>query len=47
MGFLETLTLIFVILKCLGIISWGWLAVLSPLFIGLFIDIIILIFIFS
>lgn len=43
MGFLEVLTLIFIVLKCFGIISWGWLAVLSPLFIGLIIDVILLI----
>lgn len=47
MGFLEVLTLIFIVLKCFGIISWGWLAVLSPLFIGLIIDVILLIIFFG
>lgn len=45
MGFLEVLTLIFIVLKVLGIITWGWLAVLSPLIIGIIIDIIILLLI--
>ena len=31
MGFLELLTLIFVICKLLGVISWSWLLVFSPL----------------
>jgi len=46
MGFLEVLTLIFIVLKVLGIITWGWLAVLSPFIIGIIIDIIILLFIY-
>lgn len=46
MGFLEILTLIFIVLKALGIITWGWLAVFSPLIIGIIIDIIILLLIY-
>lgn len=30
MGFLEVLTLIFVVLKLLGKIDWSWWVVLSP-----------------
>ncbi len=33
MGFLSTLTLIFVVLKLLGLIDWPWLWVLSPIWI--------------
>lgn len=35
MGILEALTLIFVILKLVGVISWSWWIVLSPLFAAL------------
>lgn len=31
MGFLEGLTLIFVVLKLMGIIAWSWWWVLAPL----------------
>lgn len=30
MGFLELLTIIFIVLKLLGIISWSWWLVLLP-----------------
>ena len=30
MGFTEVLTLIFVLLKVFGVVSWSWLIVLSP-----------------
>lgn len=29
-GFLGILTIVFIVLKLTGFISWGWLAVLSP-----------------
>jgi len=29
-GFLELLTIVFVVLKALGVISWGWWVVFSP-----------------
>lgn len=35
MGFLETLTLILVVLKLAGLISWPWLWVFSPIWIPL------------
>lgn len=34
-GFLQALTLIFIVLKLTGHISWSWLWVLSPLWIPL------------
>lgn len=33
-GFLGALTIVFIVLKLCGIISWSWLWVLSPLWIG-------------
>lgn len=33
MSFKGTLTLIFIVLKCVGIINWSWLCVLSPIWI--------------
>jgi len=34
MGFLETLTLVFVVLKLTAVIEWTWLQVFSPMIIG-------------
>lgn len=34
MGFTEILTLIFVLLKCFGVITWPWLLVFLPEIIG-------------
>lgn len=31
MGILEVLTLIFIVLKAVGVISWSWWLVLSPI----------------
>ena len=45
MSFVGVLTLIFVVLKLIGVINWSWVAVLSPLWIALIIDIIIIIII--
>ena len=42
MGFTEALTIVFVILKLLGIIQWGWFFVLSPEIIALAIYIVTL-----
>lgn len=30
MGFTEVLTIVFIVLKLLGVISWGWFYVLLP-----------------
>lgn len=30
MGFLEILTLVFIVLKLMGVVDWGWIWVLMP-----------------
>jgi hypothetical protein len=35
MGFLEALTLIFIVLKLVGFVTWSWFFVLLPLFIAI------------
>lgn len=35
MGLLSTLQIIFIVLKCIGTITWSWWAVLIPLWISL------------
>ena len=32
-GFAEVLTIVFIVLKLIGVIEWSWLWVLSPLWI--------------
>ena len=34
-GFFGLLTLVFIVLKLIGKISWSWILVLSPIWIGL------------
>jgi hypothetical protein len=34
MGFLETLTLVFIVLKITDVIAWSWFAVFSPMIVG-------------
>jgi membrane protein YdbS with pleckstrin-like domain len=34
MGFASVLTIVFIVLKVLGVINWNWVWVLSPLWIG-------------
>jgi len=34
MGFLETLTIVFIVLKLTDVIAWSWWAVFSPLWVG-------------
>ena len=34
MGFVTTLTLIFIVLKALGLIAWSWVWVLCPIWIS-------------
>lgn len=34
MGFVSTLTLIFIVLKCCGLIEWSWWWVLCPVWIS-------------
>lgn len=42
LNFAEGLTLVFIVLKLCKVISWSWLWVLSPLWIGFAIGLIIL-----
>lgn len=36
MGVLEVLLIIFIVLKAVGVLQWGWMAILTPLWIELF-----------
>ena len=49
MGFTEVLTIVFVVLKLLGVISWGWFYVLLPEIIAvvLYIGVPLVIFLFG
>lgn len=42
-GFVGLLTIVFITLKLLGVITWSWWLVLSPLLISLALSVIILI----
>ena len=42
-GFCGLLTLIFITLKLLGVINWGWALVLAPIWVPLVIALIIII----
>ncbi len=42
-GFPELLTVVFIVLKLLGIINWSWWLVLAPLWISLVIVLVMLI----
>lgn len=44
LGFISTLTLIFITLKLLSKINWSWLAVLSPIVIEIILAIILTVF---
>lgn len=44
-GFLSTLTLIFVVAKLWGVIDWSWFIVFLPVLLGLGVGILILLFI--
>ena len=46
-GFLGALTIAFVVLKLTGVISWSWLWVLSPLWIGAALALVILVTVFG
>lgn len=37
-GFLGLLTLVFIVLKLTGVISWSWVWVLAPLWIGVIVS---------
>lgn len=34
MGFLETLTIVFIVLKLIDVVAWSWWLVFSPMLIG-------------
>lgn len=41
LGIIEVLTIVFIVLKLCNVITWSWAIVLSPLWIGLLIDLIV------
>ena len=41
-GFTGVLTIVFIVLKLVGVISWPWVWVLSPIWIALLLTIVIL-----
>lgn len=43
LGILEVLTIVFIVLKLCNVITWSWAIVLSPLWIGLLIYLIVVI----
>lgn len=45
-SFTELLTLVFIVLKLTGVISWSWWWVLSPIWIGFGIALVILLIVF-
>ena len=45
LGLCSVLTIVFIVLKLVGVINWSWLLVLCPLWINLILTIIILIII--
>lgn len=42
-GFIGLLTIVFIVLKLLGVISWSWLWVLAPLWIEIILVILLLV----
>jgi ABC-type antimicrobial peptide transport system permease subunit len=47
LGLASTLGIIFIVLKLVGVISWSWIWVLSPFWIGAIIIVLFLIIIIS
>lgn len=43
LGIIGVLTIVFIVLKLTGLISWSWIWVLAPLWIGFIVSICILI----
>lgn len=41
-GFVELLQFVFIVLKLCGVINWGWVWVLSPLWISIAVTIIVI-----
>lgn len=42
-GFTGLLTIVFIVLKLCGVITWSWLWVLSPIWIGILIGVIVVV----
>lgn len=40
LGIIEVLTIVFIVLKLCKVVTWSWAIVLSPLWIGLLVDLI-------
>ena len=40
-GFISVIAIVFIVLKLIGVIEWSWMWVLSPLWIGLILALII------
>lgn len=45
-GFTGLLTIVFIVLKLCGVITWSWLWVLSPIWIGILIGVIVVVSIY-
>jgi hypothetical protein len=45
LGFAGALTIAFIVLKLVGVINWSWIWILSPLWIGFILGLVILIII--
>lgn len=43
LGLLGTIAVVFIILKLVGVLTWGWIWVLSPIWFGIIISLIIII----
>ena len=43
LGILDVLLVVFIVLKLIGVINWGWLWVLSPLWISVLIVLVMII----
>lgn len=41
-GFAECLTIVFIVLKLVGVIDWSWIWVLSPMWISIILVIVVL-----
>ena len=43
LGILDVLLIVFIVLKLIGVIDWGWLWVLSPLWISILIVLVMIV----
>lgn len=46
LGLFSVLTIIFIVLKLTGLIDWDWLWVLSPLWIGVILALVVLLIVY-